>query len=290
MDNFMNGLEKFGLSGMDMSNLFEDETDEKEEKVEEVKVEKKEPEREELCEQDFLYDKKIECPVCGKSFQTRAVRATKLRRLGSDDDLRPRYKGIDTIKYDVYSCPYCGYTAMIRFFDGISTMQARLIRENVSSKFQPTIVRMPSVIDYDMAIDRYKLALFNAVAKKSKISERAYTCLKISWLCRGKVEELISQGYKSDSQEVEQCMLEEKSFYVQAYEGLMKAVATEGFPICGMDKDTMDYLVAEMAYGLQKYDVASKLVSRLLTSNANRHVKDKALDLKQNIIKAIKSI
>ena len=39
MNNFMNDLEKFGLSGMDMSNLFEDEKDENiENAVEIVKI------------------------------------------------------------------------------------------------------------------------------------------------------------------------------------------------------------------------------------------------------------
>ena len=56
-----------------------------------------------------------------------------------------------------------------------------------------------------------------------------------------------------------------------------------------MDMHTVDFLIGEMAFRLQKYDVASKVVGRLLTSNANKHVKDKALVLKQNIIKAIKA-
>ena len=66
-------------------------------------------------------------------------------------------------------------------------------------------------------------------------------------------------------------------------------IAAEPFPICGMDSATMDYLLAEMAFKLQKYDIASKLVGRLLVSNANRNIKDKALDLKQELIKALKS-
>ena len=290
MNNFMNDLEKFGLSGMDMSNLFEDEKDENiENAVEIVKIQKESTEVEKINEEDFLFDKTIECPVCGKKFHTRMVRTSKARRIGADEDLRPRYKGIDTIKYDVSSCPYCGYTAMNRFFSSISTVQAKLIRENVSSRFQPTVVTMPPVIDYDMAIDRYKLALFNAVTKKSQISERAYTCLKISWLCRGKIEEMLAEHETPDTPKVVLCKQEENSFYEQAYEGFMKAISAEPFPICGMDSATMEYLLAEMAFKLQKYDIASKLVGRLLVSNANRNIKDKALDLKQELIKALKS-
>ncbi len=287
MNNFMDGLEKFGLKGMDMSNLFDDEPKEKEE-PKPVVEEKKEKEEPEIKEEDLLFDKNIECVVCDRKFQTRAVRSSKVRRIGADDDLRPRYKGIDTIKYDVYSCPYCGYTAMSRYFEGISLTQIKLIREGVGSKFQPTTIRMPDVIDYDTAIDRYKLALYNSVVKRSRISERAYTCLKLSWLCRGKAEELLDAGSTSQSEEVILVRKEEAGFYEQAYEGFMKAIASESFPICGMDKDTIDYLLAEMSFALGKYDIASKLVSRLLGSNANKHVKDKTLDLKQSIIKKLR--
>jgi hypothetical protein len=55
-----------------------------------------------------------------------------------------------------------------------------------------------------------------------------------------------------------------------------------------MDQNTMDLLLAEMAYKLEKYETASKLLSRLLVSqSANRNVKDRALDLKQEIIETI---
>ena len=51
MNNFMNDLEKFGLSGMDMSNLFEDEKDENiENAVEIVKIQKESTEVEKIIE------------------------------------------------------------------------------------------------------------------------------------------------------------------------------------------------------------------------------------------------
>lgn len=286
MDNFMGGLEKFGLGGVELTNLFNDEEQQKEKKVEEIKPESTE---EVINEEDFLFDKNVECVVCGKKFLNRSVRASKIRRIGADDDLRPRYKGCDVLKYDVCSCPYCGYTAMNRYFEGITTGQARLVRETVSSKFQPTTLRITGAISYDMAIDRYKLALYNSMVKKAKVSERAYTCLKIAWLCRGKAEELVMEmGRDPKSQGVLICKKEERSFYEQAYEGLLKAVSSESFPMCGMDNNTMDYLLAQMSFSLGKYEMTSRLLARLLGSNASSHVKDKALDLKQELIAKLK--
>ena len=50
----------------------------------------------------------------------------------------------------------------------------------------------------------------------------------------------------------------------------------------------MNYLVASMAYKLVHMDVASKLVSAILVSRtAGRTVKDRASDLKEQIIEKL---
>ena len=45
---------------------------------------------------------------------------------------------------------------------------------------------------------------------------------------------------------------------------MTRAVATEHFPICGMNQDTVDLLLAQMNYKLDHWDVASKLIARCL--------------------------
>lgn len=68
----------------------------------------------------------------------------------------------------------------------------------------------------------------------------------------------------------------------------MKAVATEMFPMCGMDQSTVDYLLACMAFHFKQYDVASKCLANVITSaSANRKIKDKALDMKEEVVAAI---
>ena len=70
---------------------------------------------------------------------------------------------------------------------------------------------------------------------------------------------------------------------------MTKAVATENFPMCGMDQNTMDLLLAQMSVVLGKYEIASKLVSRLLVSSTvTSNVKEKAYDLKQELISVLK--
>lgn len=286
MGDILSGLEKFGLGSLDMSNLFDDEP----KKVEAPPKEEPKKKAEAPKEQDYLLEKTVTCPVCDHTFQTIAVKASKARRVGADKDLRPHFLGIDTLKYGVTSCPYCGYTAMNKYFPHLSPVQIKMIKEGVSSQFQPTTTYNPEVYTYEYAIDKYKLSLYSTVVKRGKTSEKAYTCLNIAWLCRGKAEEMLANGMDANSHGVQIARQEEMAYYQQAYEGMIKAVSSESFPICGMDASTMDMLLAQMSFTLGKYEMASKLISRILGSSASsRGAKDKALDLKQEIIDKLKS-
>ena len=64
-----------------------------------------------------LMTKTLECPICGKSFQTQVVRASKLAVERTDDDMRVRYKGVEPLYYDVLTCPSCLFSALKDVFD-----------------------------------------------------------------------------------------------------------------------------------------------------------------------------
>ena len=223
--NLFKGLEKFGLKTEGTENLFE------EEKRTNASTEQGEAKEEIPSEESFLLEKSVRCTVCDKVFKTKMIKNGRVKRLEPDFDLRPRFMYIDTLKYDVASCPNCGYTAMNRYFEHLSSVQIKLIKEKICANFKPT-GEEPAVYDYDTAINRYKLALFNTLVKKGKASEKAYTCLKISWLYRGKLEGMDEKD-ASLEQERRECLEQQEAFYNQAYEGFLKAVSTEMFPMCG---------------------------------------------------------
>ena len=283
------GLEKYGLN-LDTEDIFAEETVSGEENTsgEKAPEEEKQEEKPLHEEEEFLLKRTMSCPVCEAKVPVLMVKNGRLRRMESDFDLRPRFQYIDTNKYDVTSCPKCGYTAMNRYFTHISTLQIRLIREKICSQFKPEEEQAPvSVYTYPQAIGRCKLAMVNAVVKKAKASEKAYICLKLSWICRGWAESMEDKAL-SDEELVASCRKEETAYYEQAYEGFLKAIASEGFPMCGLDENTMNLLMANMAFRLGKMDIASKLVSRILVSHvASAKVKDRARDLKQEIIAKI---
>lgn len=278
--NLFAGLEKFGLKTDSTAGLFEEE--EKEAHHSDDSKKEAVPD-----ESNFLLDKTVCCTVCDKTFKTKTV-TSRVKRLEPDFDLRPHYEYIDTLKYNVKSCPYCGYTALSRYFEHLSSMQIKLVKEQVSVNFKADKNVEPRLLDYDEAIERYKLALFCSIVKKAKNSEKAYTCLNLAWLYRGKYETLDADDSTLEQQRKE-CKEQEEAFYLQAYEGLNKAMAAENYPICGMDECTMDYLIAAMAYHFKKYDVTSKCLARIMQSPAaSKKMKDRAYELKEKVVMEIK--
>ena len=191
--SLLTGLEKFGLQADEMQ-IYE-KKDEKQVEKEVVKKEEKIPE-----ETEFLLLKSVQCPVCEHKFKMISIKSGRLRRKEPDMDLRPRFYYIDTLKYDICACPNCGYTAMSRYFDSMSSLQRKLIKENICDKFNAhnaLNVEELKAYDYDTAVERYKLSLYNSIVKKAKISEKAYTCLKLAWMLYEQNEELTGKDEKT---------------------------------------------------------------------------------------------
>ena len=69
-------------------------------------------------EKKYVFTKKIDCTNCGTQFNDLRILNSKLRRKEPDLDLRPRFQFVDTLKYGITACPYCGFAAPIRTLNG----------------------------------------------------------------------------------------------------------------------------------------------------------------------------
>lgn len=271
MADLFAGLESFGLKDMDNIEVFEKK---KEENGANGEVEKPK----EVLEEDLLFDKTYQCPVCDKEFKSKMVRTGKVKLISADTDLRPKYQHVDSLKYDAVMCPYCGYAALNRYFNFVTNVQAKKVKEQISKNFKDPQAEV-KLYDYETALARHKMALLNTVVKCGKVSERAYTCLKIAWLYRGEREQMLLGDYKKE--DIKTLEENEKEFTKNAYEGFVDAFSKEEFPMCGMDEYTMMYLIAELARRVGDISTAFLWVSRVLTArDAQRRIKDKAVDLK----------
>lgn len=289
MSGILSGLSRLGLGNLENVDIFAQPKKEEEHKHKEAE---KAPE---VQEKDLIYDKSYKCPVCEKSFPARVMKTGKARLIGMDRDLRPRHEAIDSVKYDAIVCPNCGCAALSRYFDQIGQTQAKLIREGISSKVQLKTYT-GETYSYEQALERYQLCLANAVVKRGKTSEKAFICLKTAWLVRGYREalesgsELVEGSAEKRKALAAELAASEKSYLENAYKGFSEARQTEGFPMCGMDEMTMDYLLGVLAYENGAYDVASRMVATILTStSANARIKDKARELKEDILQELKN-
>lgn len=272
--SLFSGLEKFGLGKLEKMEVFEEDAKKKaagtDKKVEKPKI----------TEEDLLFDKTFTCPVCDEEFHSKMIRTGKVKLLSADTDLRPKYQLVDSLKYDALVCPNCGYAALSRFFKFMMPAQAKLIRENISKNFSG-LAPTGNIYTYDDAIARHQLALANAVVKKAKTSEKAYTCLKMAWLYRGKAESLPSDTPDYDKV-IKELQSSEKELLENAYDGFLAAFSKEAFPMCGMDELTVTYLVADLARRIGKYDESSRWISKVLSSRqANERIKNRARDIKE---------
>lgn len=276
MSNLFAGLESLGLKLKKDIDVFEEDK-----KEDEAAAQGAENKPKEISEESLLFDKSHKCPVCDTEFKSKMVRTGKAKLVSQDMDLRPKYQGIDPLKYDAILCPNCGYASLNRYFNFVMSSQAKQIKEQISSTFK-YVSENGKVYSYDEAITRHKMALLNTVVKKGKLSERAYTCLKLAWLFRGKREELMKGEYSKE--EAQSILEEENECLKNAHEGFIAAFAQEDFPMCGMDEYTVTFLVAELSRRIGEIDEAKRWVSKVLVArDANRRIKDKALALKESL-------
>ncbi len=235
-----------------------------------------------LSEKDYVFPKTYVCPVCDHEFKNPTMRSNKARLVGTDMDLRPRYSKVDPIKYDVICCPVCGYAALTRYFDQLTYPQARLVRESISKNFSS--LEEKDILSYDDALIRYQLALGNAMVKRARTSEKAYICLKMAWLVRGKTEAFDFDAADKNGG-VYQAKEQEKELIKNALEGFLSARQNETPPICGMDNVTIDYLVAALAYECGEIEISAKYIGAVLQNKgAGKRMKDMARELKEKVV------
>ena len=238
--------------------------------------------QEEAC----LFPKSYTCPVCDENFKSLSVRKSKMYSLGMDEDLRPKYRWVDPVKYEVVVCPVCGYGALSRYFDEMIPAWRKLLQTKMPSFTGNRVYLGGNRLSYDESLQQYDFACNCNEIVAFKESRKAYTFLKRGWVMRGK---LLAEGDFLGEDEIKKVREGEKKCLEKAYVGFMKAMSEEDFPIAGMDEHTVMYLCAALANRLGRYADAMTILSRLMTSRGiNPRVKDKAYDLKEIVRERLK--
>jgi len=77
----------------------------------------------------YLFDKKIQCPVCSQTIGVKHIRSSKLRLKQVELDYRQVYTDFDPLWYIVWVCPYCCYANFSVEFLRITDQERRRMKE-----------------------------------------------------------------------------------------------------------------------------------------------------------------
>lgn len=278
--SLLGDMGKFGLGHLNNietdKSIIENNADKVETKKETVLV------KEEEKETDFLYTKEFECPVCDKKFKQLVIKSSKTRPLSADKDLKPNYRNIEPLKYDVIHCSQCGYAALIRYYGPLAKPHKEMLKKTIAVNFKSTPNVLNDTISYPEAFSRYQLVLANAMCRQAKNSEIALIYLKMAWLLR-EMQKHTDEFESADLTKEKLAEMEEESLK-NAKDGFVEARLNENPPIAGMNEITIDYLLAVLSMRFKEYENASKLISEILGSTtANSTQKDRARDLKEEL-------
>lgn len=214
---------------------------------------------------NHLFDKQIICPVCNSQFKSKTVKSKSPRVVSKDSDFFIRYSVANPYFYDVLICNSCGYAGMRVDFEKLKIHKKELVFSNVTPKWKPR--EYPDILDEKLAIERYKLALLNAMLINLPNSTKAMISLKIAWMNR-----LLDNS------------TQETLFLKQALEGFSNAYINEIFPIYGLQRDSLMYLLGELNRKLGNYQDALLWFSRTIVStNSSHKVKEMARISKESI-------
>ena len=215
----------------------------------------------------LTYPKEFTCPVCRAKFEASVLRSSKLR-MSHMDELRPVYRDIEPLCYDILFCTNCAYAAFRDRFDVVSEKQQEAILGKIRmnyANFMPAT--LPLEIDLHSAVEIYKYALLTACIKKTSLGEKAMLFIKLAWLYE---------------------ILEDKENYLYyakyAYDYLGQAFSAERFPIFGLSEGAATFLYASFAMDLEKYSTTLKFLSEIIVNkNFSTRLRDLARDKKDEV-------
>jgi len=267
MGSLFDGLDAFGIEDIENTDLFDEGTEKKEAHASKVV---------EIQEEDFLYDRAVRCPVCDTVFDVRTVKQGTAIQEGTHVNLRPIYKDMDLIKYDVILCEVCGYTALNRNFKKVSERQIKAVKEKISMKYVGK--KYPQVYDYSIALERYKMALYNDMIMGRTDINKAYLCLKASWVIENLIEETTDAKSLLEYKEMYQ------TFVTNALKGFNKNYNETVFPVFGMNQTTYQYLLGALSYEVKDMKATGYWLGKVLLSPvSSARIKGKARELKAQI-------
>ena len=191
-----------------------------------------------MTEPKELFDKTMECPCCKVNFITKKVRSSRLRLEKRDADFLNYYKTENPIKYNIFVCPNCGYSAYENKYETIKKDEINIIQANITTNW--TQRDFGGVRDIGQGLEAYKLALLQGTILSYSKLELGNICLNIGWLYR-----------MAENEENE-----EERFLTLARNQFIEAYNNESLSGTNMTEEKLTYLIAELSRRIKDKETA----------------------------------
>lgn len=107
----------------------------------------------------YVYEQRCTCPLCGQEFEHLTALGSRLRRTGTDRDMRVRYAEVEPMYYDVASCPNCLYSAPLDLFPNASKRVADQVAQEIGLYRGNVVIKTGKERDTFTIFAGYYLAL-----------------------------------------------------------------------------------------------------------------------------------
>lgn len=195
-----------------------------------------------------LYEKKITCYVCQKTYKTQKLRSRFIKPIQHDSDFCSYYQNEENnpLLYHINVCPNCGYAFSSAQSPYLSPSRLEAIQTNLCSKWVPK--NYGGKRSYIDAIDTYKLAIYAGHLTKEKHIIMAGFYLRLAWIYR-----TYSKNIEEEMRFLELALYEYiQSYQVGDYEGTI------------ISEIKLLYLVGELSRRTNNEKQAIKYFSRVI--------------------------
>lgn len=132
--------------------------------------------------EEFLFQKKVVCPVCNQTFNTDIVRSTKLRLQCIEPDFRQRFIDFEPLWYLIWVCPHCYYANFNYQFTQISPDRKKHLQDICMGLKDKLFFAYTDPRDVDQVFIAYYLALNSIINHRPDAEQLGRVWLRLSWL------------------------------------------------------------------------------------------------------------
>jgi uncharacterized protein (DUF2225 family) len=205
--------------------------------------------------QEALWDKALNCPLCGEKITTKNVRTSSYRVVERESDFRPICRGaVEPLLYEVWVCPHCLYANRREQFEELPARDKEKLLATKESRFEVADGKeFIGIRTKDAAIKSYLLAEMCCQGRDLSRQVLAGLYLRAAWLFR----------YLKDAER-------EKVYIKKSIDEYIAAFQSERELKGKLGEDGLTYLIGDLYHRIGSDEEALKYLSRLTSDKSAR--------------------